>query len=143
MGIWENVEGNDVAGYVEAVGEGVTKFKKGDKVAAFTKMITDQKFGAYAEYTVSCSLAERASNLSRNTLGCRMFYRLSFTATDPNSNSLTRSLPQSPLSTFHRRFLSRKQPPFLSHTLLPSLAYTFDLDFLNPARLFPKTPKRS
>lgn len=30
---WENVEGNDVAGYVEAVGAGVTKFKKGDKVS--------------------------------------------------------------------------------------------------------------
>ncbi|GAA6010111.1 hypothetical protein JCM11491_005872 [Sporobolomyces phaffii] len=50
---WENVEGNDIAGYVEAVGEGVTKFKKGDKVAAFTKMVTDAKYGAYAEYTVS------------------------------------------------------------------------------------------
>ncbi|GAA5927258.1 zinc-binding alcohol dehydrogenase family protein [Sporobolomyces koalae] len=50
---WENIEGNDIAGHVEAVGEGVTKFKKGDKVAAFTKMITDAKYGAYAEYTVS------------------------------------------------------------------------------------------
>ncbi|GAA5882235.1 hypothetical protein JCM16303_002297 [Sporobolomyces ruberrimus] len=50
---WENVEGNDVAGYVEAVGEGVTKFKKGDKVAAFSKMFTATKYGAYAEYTVA------------------------------------------------------------------------------------------
>ncbi|BGP15126.1 hypothetical protein JCM10213_006541 [Rhodosporidiobolus nylandii] len=47
------VEGNDIAGYVEALGEGVTKFRKGDKVAAFTKMRTDDKYGAYAEYTVS------------------------------------------------------------------------------------------
>ncbi|GAA5892344.1 zinc-binding alcohol dehydrogenase family protein [Sporobolomyces salmoneus] len=52
---WENIEGNNVAGYVESVGEGVTKFKKGDKVAAFTKMVTDAKYGAYAEYTVSPS----------------------------------------------------------------------------------------
>ncbi|GAA5970703.1 hypothetical protein JCM11641_007405 [Rhodosporidiobolus odoratus] len=47
------VEGNDIAGYVEAVGEGVTKFKKGEKEAAFTKMRTDDKYGAYAEYTMS------------------------------------------------------------------------------------------
>ncbi|GAA5841465.1 hypothetical protein JCM11251_007147 [Rhodosporidiobolus azoricus] len=47
------VEGNDIAGHVEEVGEGVTKFKKGDKVAAFTKMRTDDKYGAYAEYSVT------------------------------------------------------------------------------------------
>jgi len=50
---WESIEGNDVAGHVEAVGEGVTKFKKGDKVAAFSKMVTGIQYGAYAEYTVS------------------------------------------------------------------------------------------
>ncbi|GAA5831645.1 hypothetical protein JCM3766R1_004964 [Sporobolomyces carnicolor] len=52
---FENVEGNDVAGYVEAIGDGVTKFKKGDRVAAFTKMFTDAKYGAYAEFSVSPS----------------------------------------------------------------------------------------
>ncbi|GAA5860524.1 hypothetical protein JCM8547_000330 [Rhodosporidiobolus lusitaniae] len=53
MAPYAAVEGNDIAGYVEEVGEGVTKFKKGDKVAAFTKMRTDDKYGAYAEYSVS------------------------------------------------------------------------------------------
>ncbi|GAA6014869.1 hypothetical protein JCM10207_002207 [Rhodosporidiobolus poonsookiae] len=47
------VEGNDIAGYVEEIGEGVTKFKKGDKVAAFTKMRSGDKYGAYAEYSVA------------------------------------------------------------------------------------------
>ncbi|GAA6059781.1 hypothetical protein JCM10212_003676 [Sporobolomyces blumeae] len=51
----ESIEGNDIAGYVEAVGEGVTKFKKGDKVASFSIMATDIKYGAYAEYTVAPS----------------------------------------------------------------------------------------
>lgn len=31
-GMFEGIEGNDVAGHVEAVGSGVTEFKKGDKV---------------------------------------------------------------------------------------------------------------
>ncbi|BGP39198.1 hypothetical protein JCM10449v2_003136 [Rhodotorula kratochvilovae] len=59
------VEGNDIAGHVEAVGEGVTKFKKGDKVAAFTKMCTHDKYGAYAEYSLSPS--NTAFHLGPNT----------------------------------------------------------------------------
>lgn len=65
MAPYAAVEGNDVAGYVEKVGEGVTKFKVGDKVAAFTKMRTDDKYGAYAEYSVSPS--NTAFHLGRNT----------------------------------------------------------------------------
>lgn len=46
------IEGNDVAGTIEAIGPKVTKFKKGDRVAGFSRMATDSKYGAYAEYTV-------------------------------------------------------------------------------------------
>ncbi|KII86879.1 hypothetical protein PLICRDRAFT_164277 [Plicaturopsis crispa FD-325 SS-3] len=50
----ETVEGNDVAGYVEAVGEGVSEFKKGDKVAAFTRTHqANPKWGAYQQYSTA------------------------------------------------------------------------------------------
>ena len=40
------IEGNDVAGHIVAVGEGVTEYKGGERVAAFTKMGTrDNKVG--------------------------------------------------------------------------------------------------
>jgi NADPH:quinone reductase-like Zn-dependent oxidoreductase len=43
----EVIDGNDVAGYIEAVGAGVTEFKKGDKAAAMTvSPITGGKWGA-------------------------------------------------------------------------------------------------
>jgi hypothetical protein len=41
--------GDDVAGFVHAVGEGVTEFHVGDRVAAFHEMRTPH--GAFAEYT--------------------------------------------------------------------------------------------
>ncbi|ORY86960.1 chaperonin 10-like protein, partial [Protomyces lactucae-debilis] len=53
--VWDlgdRVEGNDVAGYVDAIGEGTTRFQVGDRVAGFSMMATDDKYGAYAEYTV-------------------------------------------------------------------------------------------
>ncbi|KAI5895255.1 GroES-like protein [Schizophyllum commune H4-8] len=47
------VEGNDVAGTIVAVGEGVSEYEIGARVAAFTKVGTkDNKYGAYQQYTV-------------------------------------------------------------------------------------------
>lgn len=43
--------GDDIAGTVSAVGEGVTEFKKGDRVAAFHEMM--KPGGSYAEYAVA------------------------------------------------------------------------------------------
>ena len=37
---YSTIEGNDVAGYIVKVGEGVTEYKGGERVAAFTKMAT-------------------------------------------------------------------------------------------------------
>ena len=44
-------QGDDIAGTVEAVGDGVTEFAKGDRVAAFHEMLAPH--GSYAEYAVS------------------------------------------------------------------------------------------
>lgn len=44
-------QGDDIAGIVEAVGEGVSEFKKGDRVAAFHEMLSPH--GSYAEYAIS------------------------------------------------------------------------------------------
>ena len=43
--------GDDMAGIIEAVGENVTEFKKGDRVAAFHEMTTPH--GSYAEYAIA------------------------------------------------------------------------------------------
>jgi NADPH2:quinone reductase len=43
--------GDDIAGFVEDVGENVTEFKKGDRVAAFHEMMTDH--GSFAEYAIA------------------------------------------------------------------------------------------
>jgi NADPH2:quinone reductase len=42
-------QGNDVADFVESVGERVTEFRKGDRVAAFLS----SEGGGYAEYAVA------------------------------------------------------------------------------------------
>lgn len=44
-------QGDDIAGIVEAVGDGVSEFQKGDRVAAFHEMVTPH--GSYAEYAIS------------------------------------------------------------------------------------------
>ncbi|KAJ5773699.1 hypothetical protein N7457_008595 [Penicillium paradoxum] len=44
-------QGDDIAGYVEAVGEGVHGFRKGDKVAAFHEMFSPH--GSYGEYAIA------------------------------------------------------------------------------------------
>lgn len=43
--------GDDIAGYVEAVGEGVLGFRKGDRVAAFHELKAEH--GSFAEYSVA------------------------------------------------------------------------------------------
>lgn len=44
-------QGDDIAGVVHAVGENVTEFKPGDRIAAFHEMMAPG--GSYAEYAVS------------------------------------------------------------------------------------------
>ncbi|KAJ5083949.1 hypothetical protein NUU61_008528 [Penicillium alfredii] len=44
-------QGDDIAGYIEAVGEGVVGFHKGDKVAAFHQVM--KPHGSYAEYAIA------------------------------------------------------------------------------------------
>ncbi|KAJ5151626.1 hypothetical protein N7492_009921 [Penicillium capsulatum] len=44
-------QGDDIAGYIEAIGDGVVNFRKGDKVAAFHQMLTLN--GSFAEYAIA------------------------------------------------------------------------------------------
>lgn len=48
-------QGDDIAGYIEEVGEGVMGFRKGDKVAAFHRVM--KPFGSWAEYAIAPSLS--------------------------------------------------------------------------------------
>jgi len=58
------VVGCDIAGTVEAVGEGVTNLKKGDRVWAYLRLATDIKYGAYQEYCIS--FADRVGKIPPN-----------------------------------------------------------------------------
>ena len=44
-------QGDDIAGTIYSVGEGVTEFRHGDRVAAFHEIFA--KYGSYAEYAVA------------------------------------------------------------------------------------------
>lgn len=52
---WLNLDpsntGDDIAGYVAAVGQGVKGFAKGDRVAAFHEMMSPH--GSFAEYAIA------------------------------------------------------------------------------------------
>jgi NADPH2:quinone reductase len=43
--------GDDIAGIIESVGENVTEFRKGDRVAAFHEMMAPH--GSFAEYAIA------------------------------------------------------------------------------------------
>ena len=43
--------GDDIAGIIEKVGDNVTEFKPGDRVAAFHEMLAPH--GSFAEYTIA------------------------------------------------------------------------------------------
>ncbi|KAH8665990.1 chaperonin 10-like protein [Tricladium varicosporioides] len=47
----EHNSGDDIAGIIEEVGENITEFKKGDRVAAFHEMMSDH--GSFAEYAIA------------------------------------------------------------------------------------------
>lgn len=73
LGMFQGIEGNDVAGYIEAVGSDVKGFANGDKVVAFTCMATADKYGAYQTYSVApawttAKLAEHISFEDGSTL---------------------------------------------------------------------------
>jgi NADPH:quinone reductase len=55
--------GDDIAGIIEAIGENVTEFKKGDRVATFHEMMTPN--GSFAEYAIAW--AYTTFHLPRNT----------------------------------------------------------------------------
>lgn len=55
MDDYKGIEGNDIAGYIVKVGEGVTEYKGGERVAAFTKMRSMEPRVSTSSYTRYCS----------------------------------------------------------------------------------------
>lgn len=71
--------GDDIAGFVEEVGENVVEFKKGDRVAAFHEMRTPH--GSFAEYAIAWAhttfhLPKKTSFEEVSTLCLRQNFKL-------------------------------------------------------------------
>merc|ERR1711939_870306 len=64
--------GDDIAGIVEAAGENVVEFKKGDRVAAFHEMMAPD--GSFAEYAIAEDYT--TFQYSSHNRGCRPSLRL-------------------------------------------------------------------
>jgi NADPH2:quinone reductase len=87
-------QGDDIAGYVEAVGEGVLGFRKGDKVAAFHEMLSPN--GSYGEYAIAWE--HTTFHLSEKTSFEGISSRVAITLLVCETNPIAKQRPQPSLS---------------------------------------------
>lgn len=84
-------QGDDISGIVHSVGEGVTEFKPGDRVAAFHEMLAPH--GSYAEYAVSWAhttfMLPKKTSFEGQRLACQPTFGIE---ADPESQRVLRSL---------------------------------------------------